>query len=80
MSEPSTGSRASLPLPARLWIEKVCTDFEDACKDGQQPGIEAYLGTPPEPERSALLRGLLGLDLAYRRRSGQRPTVEVMPS
>ena len=38
--------------------------------------IEDCLGETSEPERSALLGELLVLELAYRRRRGDRPTSE----
>src|SRR5262249_41760230 len=39
---------------------------------GPRPRIEDYLGDSSEPERSLLLRELLLLELAYRRRGGER--------
>src|SRR5262249_39982978 len=40
-------------------------------KAEQRPCIEDYLVGSPEAERSALLRELLGLELAYRNRKGE---------
>jgi len=73
MSEPFAAS-PSLSLTALERMERICTRFEDAWKAGQQPKLEAYLGNSPEPERSALLRELLVLDLSYRRRRGEQPS------
>jgi WD40 repeat protein/serine/threonine protein kinase len=68
----------SLPLSVELRIEAVCIRFEaawQAVKHGDAPpAIEAYLDTAAEPERAALLRELLALELDYRRRRGERPT------
>src|SRR5262249_52770786 len=43
----------------------------DACKAGQRPRIEDYLGAAPEQERPVLLRELLFLEWAYRGQSGE---------
>jgi serine/threonine protein kinase/tetratricopeptide (TPR) repeat protein len=61
-------------------LDKVCDSFEGAWKTaestGHQPRIEDYLGTIPESERSALLRELIALDIAYRQRAGERLQTE----
>jgi len=64
----------SLPLTILERIEGVWLGFEDACKAGEEPRIEAYLGDRVDPDRSALLHELLRLDLTCRRLRGQRPT------
>jgi WD40 repeat protein len=73
-------SEESLPLSAELRIDSVCGRFEAAWQAvrgaGAWPVIEAYLGNAPEPERAALLRELLALELDYRKRRGERPTPE----
>lgn len=56
--------------------EELCDRFEAACRSGQQPEIEAYLGEVPESGRPALLHELLVLELAYRRRGGEQPRPE----
>jgi serine/threonine-protein kinase len=55
-------------------MEPMCDAFEAACKAGQRPRIEDFLGDAPEPLRAALLRELLALELAYRARAGEQPT------
>jgi len=65
-----------LPLSVEKRIEEVCDRFEAAWKAGQSPCIAPHLQGEREPERSALLRELLFLDLAYRNRDGQLPTRE----
>jgi serine/threonine protein kinase/formylglycine-generating enzyme required for sulfatase activity len=57
-------------------VDQVCDRFEGSWKAGQRPRIEEFLGSTPEPERSARLRELLCLDLAYRRRGGEIPAFE----
>jgi WD40 repeat protein/serine/threonine protein kinase len=68
----------SLPLSVELRIDAVCGCFEAAWQavkyGGDRPAIEAYLSSAAEPERAALLRELLALELEYRRHREERPT------
>lgn len=73
MNEEQLASRDSLPLAVWQRIDSVCQRFEDAWREDLRPKIESFLGNLGQPERSALLRELLGLDLAYWRRHGHRP-------
>jgi serine/threonine protein kinase len=57
-------------------IEAVCDRFEAAWKAGRRPSIECHLDGEPEARRAVLFRELLVLELAYRRRAGERPTPE----
>ena len=57
-------------------MEAVCDRFEAAWKAGRRPAIEDHLDGVPEARRAALFRELLVLELAYRRRAGERPTPE----
>jgi tetratricopeptide (TPR) repeat protein len=59
-----------------LRVEGVCNRFEAACKAGQRPRIEHYLGGTPDPERLVLLRELLGVEVEYRRKNGEGVTPE----
>jgi len=59
-------------LVARL--DRICDRFESAGRAGRRPRIEDFLGEIPEPERPALLRELLLLELELRRTQGERPT------
>src|SRR5262245_18915974 len=52
-------------------VVQACDRFEAAWKVG--PCLEDYLGAADGPVRAALLRQLLLLDWAYRRRAGQDP-------
>jgi formylglycine-generating enzyme required for sulfatase activity len=58
---------SSVPLSAVERVDDICVRFEAAWKAGQRPLIEDYLPAGlPEPERAAVLRELLPLELAYR--------------
>src|SRR5262245_16946003 len=76
MNEPSKGTTQPLSPSRALRVDEVCDRFEDAWKAGQRPRIEDYLADRPEPERSALLRELVVLDIDYRRRQGEDPRAE----
>jgi serine/threonine protein kinase/formylglycine-generating enzyme required for sulfatase activity len=63
--------------PSRVGrIGGICGRFADAWQAGQRPPIEEYLAEVVEPECPALLRELLVLELAYRRRAGETLAVE----
>jgi tetratricopeptide (TPR) repeat protein len=66
------------PLPPELAqrVDQVCDRFEAAWQAGPPPRLEDYLGDPTEPERSALLRELIALDIEYRQRQGETPKSE----
>jgi serine/threonine-protein kinase len=57
-------------------LEQVCDRFEAAWKAGARPRIEDHLAAVPEPERAALLRELIPLEVDYRRLAGEQPQVE----
>ena len=75
MSEtPSMGQDSLLPSVLEL-VSAVCNRFEEAWLAGRRPRIEDYLGYGPEErERDALLKGLIDLDVFFRRR--QREIVD----
>jgi serine/threonine-protein kinase len=70
----------ALRLSAEVRIDAVCGRFEAAWKaaetGGARPAIEAFLEGQAQPERAALLRELLALELEYRVASGDTPTAE----
>jgi WD40 repeat protein/serine/threonine protein kinase len=74
MVESLPPSGASLPISLELRIDAICQLFEADWKvartHGGRPRIEAYLNTVGEPERWALLRELLKVELHYR--NGER--------
>ncbi len=62
--------------PSRdLRIDAICERYEGAWVGTTRPEIETYLGAVTEPERPALLRELLALDIELRRSGGERPTL-----
>ena len=66
---PAGEDRGSLSAQER--VVRACDRFEAAWRGGQRPRIEDHLAEVPEPERPALLRELLALELELRR--GERP-------
>jgi len=66
----------SLPLLQVQHIDRVCDRFEAAWKAGLRPRIDEFLRDAPSSESLDLLRELLVLDLDYRRRLGEKPTLE----
>ena len=60
------------PGPEFGWAaDGVCDRFEAACKGGERPRIEDYLGDSAGGGRGALLRELLIVELCYRGRRGE---------
>jgi serine/threonine-protein kinase len=57
-------------------VDEACDRFEAAWLAGTRPRIEDYLPETAGPERESYLRELLTLELAYRRRDGERPHYE----
>jgi hypothetical protein len=53
--------------------DEACDRFEAAWLAGAHPRIEDYLPDVAGPEPDSFLRELLVLELAYRRRDGERP-------
>src|SRR4051794_17402494 len=66
----------SLPLTLAGGVDRACDRYETEWKAGRHPRIEAYLADASEPERPALLRELLLLEIEFRRAGGERPTPE----
>ena len=62
--DPRWGS--ALPLAAVQEIDRHCEQFERALQTSEAAKIEDHLDGVVEPERSALLRELLALELEYR--------------
>ena len=71
-TEQSSGNSA-----ADTWqrVDRAVKAFEDAWQAGQRPAIEDYLG-PAGPDRTALLRELVHVDLQRRLAAGERVGVE----
>lgn len=54
-------------------IDRICDRFEAEWKAGARPAIEAYLRQATEAQRGGLLRELMGREVEYRLRAGERP-------
>jgi WD40 repeat protein len=54
-------------------IDRACDRFEAAWRAGERPRLEPYLDGWDGPARALLLRELLTLEVAYRRRGGEAP-------
>src|SRR5262245_13139134 len=67
-------SRVHGPTPA-VWIDQLCDEFESRLRIGEVPRIEDYLPKVSEANRPALLRELVPLEVEYRRRRNEHPTV-----
>ena len=65
-----------LQLAQAREVNAICNRFETAWRRGDRPAIEDYLGSTPEPARSALLGELIELDIAYRQRAGETPRLD----
>jgi WD40 repeat protein len=67
-------SESLAPSAARR-VERLCTDFEAAWQGapaaGSRPRLEDYLAGAAGPEREALARELVLLEVYYRRRAGE---------
>jgi tetratricopeptide (TPR) repeat protein len=60
-----------------VWrLEEACCRFEEAWQAGRRPHLEDFVAGAGGPERTALLRELLRLELHYRRRAGEGPSPE----
>ncbi len=73
MNARSTVDEPDVPVTAFMQIDAACDRFEDDCRAGRNPDLAEYLAGVPEGAREPLFRNLLGLDLEYRRRRGERP-------
>ncbi|HKB41433.1 MAG TPA: hypothetical protein VKD72_33715, partial [Gemmataceae bacterium] len=76
MSAESAAGSAAPPLDVARRVDRVCTEFEKAWRDGRRPRLEDCLAGEPEPVARLLLEELLRLELAYRRAAGEQPRAE----
>jgi WD40 repeat protein len=58
------------------WVDEVADAFEAAWHAGPRPRIADFVGREAGQRRRALLGELVKLDLAYRRRAGERAALE----
>jgi serine/threonine-protein kinase len=61
----------ALPVELARQVDRVCDEFEDAWAAGGRPRPEDFLDRAPEPARAALLRELILVEVACRRRRGE---------
>jgi tetratricopeptide (TPR) repeat protein/tRNA A-37 threonylcarbamoyl transferase component Bud32 len=66
------------PTPQELTglVDEACDRFEAQCRAGLLPHIEQYLEGFPKLGQPVLLRELLLVELAYRRRGGEMPRAD----
>jgi serine/threonine protein kinase/formylglycine-generating enzyme required for sulfatase activity len=76
MDEGLTCDFGGLAPSQALRVDARCRRFEAEWRAGRVPRIEDFLEEVPDPERPALLRELLGLELEMRRDRGHRPAPE----
>ena len=65
------GRRPSATLA--ICIDSACDRFEAEWRAGRRPRIEVHLDGTSGPEREALVRELLAIEVDWRRRLGERP-------
>lgn len=71
---PSSSPNLSDDLLRR--IDQTCDEFETAWKSGSRPFVDDFLSDFPEQARIVLLKELLPIEIAWRQRSGETPTVD----
>jgi serine/threonine-protein kinase len=76
MSETDITRNETPPPAVEVWIDAICDRFEATWRQGGKPTIEDYLSDSPEPGHPTLLRELILLDIDYRRRHGETPTMQ----
>lgn len=61
------------PLSEALRVDAACARFERDWREGRAPRIEDELGSAGDPQRPAMLRELLALELELRQEAGDDP-------
>src|SRR5262249_8959916 len=62
-----------LPPTQAYRVDAACRRFESEWQGGCEPRIEAFRAGPAPPQRAALFRELLALEVELRRDRGERP-------
>lgn len=57
-------------------IDQACDDFESAWKAGERPFVDDVLDSFPVDARAAALNELLPIEIAWRQKSGETPSVD----
>jgi eukaryotic-like serine/threonine-protein kinase len=65
-----------ISISAERRLDVACTRFENALRSAQPARIEEYLDAAEEADRAPLLCELMRLEVDYRFRRGEQPTVE----
>lgn len=65
-----------LPVSQEREIDRLCTQFEQAWRDGHQPRIEDYLDNVGSPVRDALLKELIAAEVDLRHEVGEDMQIE----
>ena len=73
MSDEPIPDLPALPLALADRVDRACDTFEANWRAGRRQPIESLLADATGPERAALLRELLALELELRRTTGERP-------
>src|SRR5262245_64497779 len=80
MNNPEPQKPGGEPLSQMLRIDQICDRFEAAWpapgSRGPRPRIEDFLGDITGAEGALLLKELLASELAFRKKDGERPTLE----
>jgi WD40 repeat protein len=76
MSRGEAGGPGPLPLALAYRVEQTCERFEAEWRSGRRPDLPAYLDGTDGPERAALARELVAIDVHWRRRAGERPGLD----
>jgi serine/threonine protein kinase len=74
MLDTSAAGATLTPDEARQ-LDRACDAFESDWQAGRRPSIEQFLAEAPPALRNELLRELLELEVAYRKRAGESPTL-----
>jgi serine/threonine-protein kinase len=76
MVRPTWNTMSPDPSPtSTLDLTNVRVAFMLACRAGDRPAIESFLGSTPEPQRSALLKDLLTIEVEERVGRGEQPSL-----
>ncbi len=59
-----------------LVIDRIADQFESEWRNGSRPSVAKYLDKTPAAMRSTALGELIRLDVEYRRKSGESPSLE----
>ncbi len=73
MNDRATIDQPGVSVTAFLRVDAACDRFEEDLRAGRDPDLLAHLAGVDEAERAAAFRDLLGLEVDYRRRRGERP-------